>query len=117
MNNDCTIIQDLMPLYIDKTASKQTENLVKEHLSYCKSCRDFYRECKEENILSTNNPLEKEEIPEPDFSRISMKISKERRFEILVTTAALVIAAAVVIYDIIKMLKSEKEKVHDKSCI
>lgn len=35
----CNVIQDLMPLYIEKIASKETEQLVEEHLRECEKCK------------------------------------------------------------------------------
>lgn len=36
---DCNIICDLLPIYIDKICSKQTEDLVEKHLQTCKTCK------------------------------------------------------------------------------
>ena len=35
---DCDIIKDLLPSYIDKTASNSTNELVEEHLKNCEDC-------------------------------------------------------------------------------
>ena len=35
---NCDIIKDLLPSYIDKTSSKSTNKLVKDHLQKCKDC-------------------------------------------------------------------------------
>jgi len=40
----CHIIQDLLPLYIDRVCSKETLCLVEEHLRSCSACQTVYRE-------------------------------------------------------------------------
>ncbi len=39
MNLPCEIILDLIPLVKDKVASRDSVSAVKEHISYCESCR------------------------------------------------------------------------------
>lgn len=38
---DCSIIQDMIPLYIDKICSTQTQEMVAEHLETCEQCRQM----------------------------------------------------------------------------
>ena len=35
---NCDIIKDLLPGYIDKTSSEATNNLIEKHLQTCKNC-------------------------------------------------------------------------------
>ena len=39
MNNNCNIIKDLLPLYTDGVCSKESCNLVEEHIKECSACR------------------------------------------------------------------------------
>lgn len=113
MNNNCRVIQDLLPLYVDKTASSQTSEIVKQHLSFCPDCRKACRDYKK--VLKTTQPSFSEQSCEPDFSQISKKLSNERKFEVLLTTFALVLALAAVAYDVVMFLTKEKgEKGHDR---
>ena len=41
---DCNIIKDLIPLYIDDCCSKESAQMVKEHINACKSCKKLYDE-------------------------------------------------------------------------
>ena len=36
---DCKIVQDLLPNYIDKLTSKETNTYIEEHVSSCKDCK------------------------------------------------------------------------------
>ena len=40
----CTIIQDLLPLYVDKVCSNDSAELVKNHLRFCPECKRLYDE-------------------------------------------------------------------------
>lgn len=41
---NCNIVKDLIPLYIDKCCSAETEKLVDEHIAECGSCRRVFNE-------------------------------------------------------------------------
>ena len=41
---ECYIVQDLLPLYIDHTCSKQTTEDMEGHLQSCESCKKLYEE-------------------------------------------------------------------------
>lgn len=40
MNISCEIIKDLLPLYHDDVCSKDSKDMVEEHLQQCESCRN-----------------------------------------------------------------------------
>lgn len=40
----CTIIQDLLPLYVDKVCSEDSAELVKNHLHTCQNCKRLHDE-------------------------------------------------------------------------
>ena len=42
----CTVIQDLLPLYVDGVVSDDTKSLVHEHLLTCEDCRNEYEQMK-----------------------------------------------------------------------
>ena len=41
--NDCKIVQDLLPNYIDKLTSKETNAYIEEHINGCKECKKINR--------------------------------------------------------------------------
>jgi hypothetical protein len=47
MNNECSIVKDLLPLYAENMTSKDTAEFVKTHLEGCESCRNEYTRIKE----------------------------------------------------------------------
>lgn len=38
MNKECNIVKDLIPLYTDKTASKESEDFITNHCAICEDC-------------------------------------------------------------------------------
>lgn len=72
-NQNCGIIQDLLPLYIDGVCSAASKSLIREHLLTCEKCRDtekIYRE----NAFTA----EKIEIKQIDgLKKIKSKVTKQ----------------------------------------
>lgn len=42
MKNECNIVRDLLPLYIENMASEETRAFVEAHLSNCPECNELY---------------------------------------------------------------------------
>ena len=55
---DCKIVEDLLPNYIEKLTSKETNDFIEEHLKNCPSCKKTYDNMKEK--LEENNVKTKE---------------------------------------------------------
>lgn len=47
----CTIIQDILPLYVDEVISPDTKEMVEEHLQHCLSCQQELESMKRDLIL------------------------------------------------------------------
>lgn len=43
MDKQCEIVQDLLPLYVDGACSEASNEMIKEHLASCSSCREIYQ--------------------------------------------------------------------------
>ena len=43
MKNECSIVQDILPLYVEDMVSEDTAGFVKEHLRGCPECRAAFR--------------------------------------------------------------------------
>jgi hypothetical protein len=54
MKYSCEIIKDLLPLYKDGIASKESELVISEHLASCEDCKKYY------------DDMQKNELVEPD---------------------------------------------------
>lgn len=65
MKSECSIIRDLLPLYIENMVSENTANFVGNHLNHCLKCKEEYETMikeiaseKENNALHFQNDLE-----------------------------------------------------------
>ncbi len=48
MNKQCEIVQDLLPLYVDKVCSQASAQMVEEHLPECADCTEVYNNLKKD---------------------------------------------------------------------
>ena len=42
MKNECGIVRDLLPLYIENMVSEDSREFIEEHLSRCAECKGTY---------------------------------------------------------------------------
>lgn len=61
MNKQCEIIQDLLPLYMDKACSGPSARMIEEHLQECEECTRFLQSMKS-NAYEETLRLEKEGV-------------------------------------------------------
>lgn len=73
MKNDCKYVEDILPTYIEKLTSEETNHFVEEHLKSCKDCKKILQSMKEN--------IEKEEIENTEMIK---KIKKYKRKIILI---------------------------------
>ena len=43
-NRNCKIVQDLLPNYIEKLTTEETNQFIEEHLKECDECKKSFRE-------------------------------------------------------------------------
>ncbi len=60
---ECEIIKDLLPNYIDKLTSRETNEFIEEHIKTCENCKKIYNTMKAEFYYTQ----EKEEIESINF--------------------------------------------------
>ena len=46
--NECCIVRDLIPMYIDDLASVESEQYIKEHIKKCDKCKKILLQMKKE---------------------------------------------------------------------
>lgn len=90
-NQECEIIKDLLPSYIEGLTSERTNEFIEQHLKKCSSCKNSY-EIMSADINITTNSASNKKIN--IFKRINRKI------RILQTIIFCIIIVYVVIYAI-----------------
>ncbi len=74
MNNICTLIKDLFPLYIEDLCSEESKVMIKQHVSECVNCK------KELELLSTPDTIKKiDEDGKKLIKRIDNSFKKEKQ--------------------------------------
>ena len=56
---ECGIILDLLPMFIEGMVSKETEQVIQQHLSECEECRKTYEEMNIELDISIDKKKNK----------------------------------------------------------
>lgn len=75
--NLCSLIEDVLPVYVDGLVSQETKRMVKEHLAECESCKSKYQKMSQQ--LPIQEPSEKAaEILQPVSEIDYLKKVKKR---------------------------------------
>ena len=82
----CSIIGDILPLYIDGVVSEDTKKLVEAHLEHCMQCRKKYESMKQEATI----PVEADIAPLKHF-----KSAWKKKKRILMGSTALITGAVI----------------------
>lgn len=90
---NCDIIKDLLPSYADGLTSEASNEVVREHLAECKSCRDYYGKMKEENA-----PVLEKAGREIDYF-LRVREDTIRKVMIAVVAVALIVTGLYAAYD------------------
>ncbi|MGY4795921.1 zf-HC2 domain-containing protein [Lysinibacillus fusiformis] len=80
----CTIIQDILPLYIDGVVSQDTKEMVDQHLQHCEKCQKEYETMKR-NLY----------IPAENKAPIIQKINKKWRKKKVIISFASIFATTI----------------------
>lgn len=91
MEKNCSIIEDILPLYVENMVSTDTRAFVEEHLASCDECRT-----KLGQLQSPPAPVPMDAMP---LKKIKEKLMF-KRIQIILFTAALVSAIAVSVFAI-----------------
>lgn len=87
MKNDCSIVQDLLPLYAENMVKPETREFVEEHLAGCESCRNELDALRAET-----------DAPAPEMQLAPLRgierALRRRRLTAVLLTAALVLTLA-----------------------
>lgn len=81
MNNECEIVRDLLPSYIDKLCSKSSEEFVSTHLEHCTECNSFYNQMLLElNLEDEIEVMERQRVIQP-FQKVSALVKTQKVIE------------------------------------
>lgn len=100
MKNECNIVRDILPLYVEDMVSEETAKFVKEHLENCPECTKEFEDMKagtkvKEISSGTQNHLEEEVLKSMQTIR---KRFQKKAIRVGAIIAAIVIALGVLIH-------------------
>ena len=88
MDKNCKIFQDLLPAYIEKITSEETNRFMEEHLNSCEECKKAYEEMTSE--------LEKDAVKNTEVVKTIKKYKRKiRNLKIFIWTVLVLIILAV----------------------
>ena len=90
-NIKCTIIQDILPLYVDEVVSEDTKEMVDEHLQHCTNCQQEYAVMQQQLFI----PIEAQDP-------ILHKLSKKWRTKKVKIALASIVGTAVILFGIFR---------------
>ena len=88
---NCSLIKDLLPLYIDELCSNESTEIIKNHLEVCEECNKEYSQLKKEPILKEVNDNSSELI-----KGVGNMFKKDKKRAILKTVAIFLVLITVV---------------------
>lgn len=60
IENECKIVEDLLPNYVEELTSKETNEFIKEHMKDCNKCKKILEDMKKEITINENNEIKKD---------------------------------------------------------
>ena len=88
MKNECSIILDLLPLYVEDMVSEETAKYVSEHLATCPECQAELEKMREGTSVST---IESQPTPNADSAKPFKKVMKRMNRQLYSLSYSLVI--------------------------
>ena len=88
----CSVIRDLLPSYMEKLTEKETDEVIKEHLSSCEKCRKLYES------MGENTCKEEGKIEVDYLKKVKKKNLKKIVLSILATSFVFIIIALAQIF-------------------
>lgn len=92
MKNNCKIVQDLLPNYIEKITLQETNEFIENHLQSCEYCKKIH-----ENMISD---LEKEKVKNTEVVKTIKKYKKRILFIKFIVIIVLIVGIGYVIGNI-----------------
>lgn len=90
MNKECSIVRDLLPLYVEQMVSADTEEFVKEHLEGCRECRGEYEQMKQPRSLDEDKKKAENREAAAPLVNVKQKLWKQKVRIVLCTGLFLV---------------------------
>lgn len=92
MKYPCEMIKDLLPLYVDAVASKESRAAVDEHLAECDSCREYAAAMAAGDVVMSDSEKKKEDKMMSDsLQKVKTQINRRKRRMVVAAIVSLAI--------------------------
>ena len=109
MRKECNIVRDLLPIYADKATTKESNDFVKHHLSWCPSCKKYYKSVTNRTLFARPN-IVPPHSQLSHYEEIAKKLKKRTLIRRTIITGAFIGAAVFCIVTYCKNIK----RTHDE---
>ncbi|MCR5794291.1 MAG: zf-HC2 domain-containing protein [Solobacterium sp.] len=89
MKNECSVVQDLLPLYAEKLTSEDTNEFIEEHLAGCEECSHVLK-----GLQADVPQIQEEELPLKQLSAVY----KKNRLETVLCAVFIVMSIAISVF-------------------
>ena len=96
---DCKIVEDLLPNYIEKLTNEQTNNYIEQHIKTCSECRDKLERMKR-NFKIQNEKRDNREVKYIKKFNIKFKILRNILIAIVIIYMAIVLRRFIILSDV-----------------
>ena len=111
MKYSCNVVKDLLPLYVDNICSKESKEILEQHLSECADCKAYYVSLSETDTLFSL-PVDQKREQQKAQSFLAIK-KKLRIKQFLVAILSITVLIAVIIATVSLLSYYEKAVVYD----
>lgn len=91
MRNDCKIVKDILPNYVEDLVSKETKEYVEEHINNCNECRQALETIQKD--INRNSKSQDEQIEMKHFKKCRKRILLLNFFAIALWTIIFIVIA------------------------
>lgn len=115
-NTYCSMIEDLLPLYIENLVNEQTKEEIEKHLKECEKCKKALEEIKTKNIFDLEEKEEENQKTNRENIEKEIKCIKHIKRKIFLKTLLAIIITIVVvllgvnIWNTYRIMKDENGK-------
>ncbi|MGG3560650.1 zf-HC2 domain-containing protein [Neobacillus rhizosphaerae] len=112
MNNNCYIVRDLLPSYIDKLCSHESNQFIEEHISSCSECKNVLDTMKEEVEGADELDQVKIQVAKKPFQKVADFFKAQKKLTKYVLIAALlslVAGAGFLVNSMVEWKENENE--------
>ncbi|MCD7770472.1 MAG: zf-HC2 domain-containing protein [Oscillospiraceae bacterium] len=95
MNNECSIVRDLLPLYYENMVNKETAEFVEEHLRNCPDCSSELEKLRAEKNISEASLTERTSDAEV-ITGMKKKIRNKKRKAVTIIVACILIVCILI---------------------